>query len=77
MSSSTAKSVPDARRDAYAIPLDEINMSQGHLFQNDTHWPYFERLRAEAPVHYCRESENGAFWSVTRYKDIMTVDTRH
>ncbi|MEQ1889371.1 MAG: cytochrome P450 [Alphaproteobacteria bacterium] len=77
MSSSTAKSVSDARRDAYAIPLDEINMSQGHLFQNDIHWPYFERLRAEAPVHYCPESENGAFWSVTRYKDIMTVDTHH
>jgi len=77
MSSSTAKIVPDARQEAYAIPLDKIDMSQGHLFQNDIHWPYFERLRAEAPVHYCADSAFGPFWSVTRYNDIMTVDTNH
>jgi len=77
MSSPAAKTSHDAREEAYALPLDKIDMSQGHLFQNDIHWPYFERLRAEAPVHYCAESEFGPYWSVTRYNDIMSVDTNH
>ena len=77
MSSPAAKTSHDAREEAYALPLDKIDMSQGHLFQNDIHWPYFERLRAEAPVHYCADSEFGPYWSVTRYNDIMSVDTNH
>ena len=36
---------------------------------------YFERLREEAPVHYCKDSEFGPYWSVTRYADIMEVDS--
>jgi cytochrome P450 len=40
-------------------------------------WPYFERLRKEAPVHYTAQSEFGAYWSVTKYNDIMAVDTNH
>ena len=31
----------------------------------------------EAPVHYCKESEFGPYWSVTRYDEIMQVDTSH
>ncbi|MEX0942284.1 MAG: cytochrome P450 [Pseudomonadales bacterium] len=64
--------------DPYSIPLDsKFNVAQAHLFQNDAHWSYFDRLRAEAPVHYCDDSEFGAYWSVTKYKDIMEVDTSH
>ena len=77
MSSPAAKTSHDAREQAYAMPLDKIDMSQGHLFQTDTHWPYFERLRAEAPVHYCADSEFGPYWSVTKYKDIVAVETNH
>jgi cytochrome P450 len=47
------------------------------LFQADAMWPYFERLRKEDPVHYCEEHEFGPYWSVTRYNDIMAVDTNH
>ncbi len=39
--------------------------------------PYFERLRREDPVHWCENGIYGAFWSVTRYHDIMAVDTDH
>jgi len=67
----------DARDAAYAMPLDKINVAQGILFKTDTHWPYFERLRREDPVHYCAESEFGPYWSITRYNDIMAVDTNH
>jgi cytochrome P450 len=66
-----------AREAAYAIPLDRLNVAQQSLFQSDTMWPYFERLRKEDPVHYCAESEFGPYWSITKYDDIMAVDTNH
>jgi len=67
----------DARDAAYALPLDKLNVAQGMLFKTDTMWPYFERLRKEDPVHYCPESEFGPYWSITKYNDIMAVDTNH
>ncbi|MCF8506057.1 MAG: cytochrome P450 [Caulobacter sp.] len=67
----------DARARAWATPLEDLHPGDPELFLTDTHWPYFERLRAEAPVHWCKDSEFGPYWSVTRYKDIMDVDTNH
>jgi len=67
----------DARDAAYGLPLEKLNVAQPILFQTDTMWPYFERLRKEDPVHYCAESEFGPYWSITKYNDIMAVDTNH
>jgi len=67
----------DAKRDAYSMPLADIDVSRPELFRSDTMWPYFERLRREAPVHYCAFSRVGPYWSVTKYKDIMHVETNH
>ena len=47
------------------------------LFRRRAHWPYFKRLRDEDPVHYAVSEEYGAYWSVTRYEDIMAVETNH
>ncbi|WP_293905219.1 cytochrome P450 [Phenylobacterium sp.] len=66
-----------ARAAAYSTPLEDLNPGDPELFRTDSHWPYFERLRAEAPVHWCKDSEFGPYWSVTRYNDIMAVDTNH
>ena len=66
-----------ARQAAYALPLDKLNPAQGILFQTDTMWPYFERLRKEDPVHYTADSEFGPYWSIAKYNDIMAVDTNH
>jgi cytochrome P450 len=66
-----------AREQAYALPLDKINVAQPILFQTDAMWPYFERLRKEDPVHYCADSAFGPFWSITKFNDIMAVDTNH
>ncbi|MFG3594595.1 cytochrome P450 [Bradyrhizobium sp. RDI18] len=66
-----------ARNDAYDIPLDHLDVSEPKRFQDDTIWPYFERLRREDPVHYCKDSLYGPYWSVTKYRDIMAVDTNH
>ncbi len=60
--------------DPYAIPLEDLNPAQPILFQHDRMWPYFARLRAEAPVHYCRDSEFGPYWSITRYRDILKIE---
>jgi cytochrome P450 len=67
----------EARERAYSMPLDDFHPGDPDLFRTNTHWPYFERLRAEDPVHYTPDSEFGAYWSVTRYDDIMAVDTNH
>ncbi|MFI4976672.1 MAG: cytochrome P450 [Caulobacterales bacterium] len=67
----------EARAKAYALPLDQIDVARASLFQRDIHWPYFERLRREDPVHYCQESLHGPYWSITKYNDIMAVDMNH
>ncbi|MFI4936517.1 MAG: cytochrome P450 [Caulobacterales bacterium] len=67
----------DASALAYSTPLAELNVAQPELFTANAIWPYFERLRREAPVHFTAESAYGPYWSVTRYNDIMAVDTNH
>jgi len=66
-----------AIEDAKSTPLDKIDVARLDLWSSNTHWPYFERLRKEDPVHYCAKSEFGAYWSITKYNDIMAVDTNH
>ena len=79
MSDAAVKYEADEARDAaYSTPLEQIDVADPLLFKNNTMWPYFERLRNEAPVHYCTTNEEaGPYWSITRYKDIMAVDTNH
>ena len=66
-----------AREEAYAMPIEDFHPGAPRLFRNDTLWPYFERLRKECPVHYCTKSPIEPYWSITRYNDIMHVDTNH
>lgn len=66
-----------AREAAYAMPLKDFHPGAPQLFRSDTLWPYFERLRKEEPVHYCTSAPIEPYWSVTRYNDIMHVDTNH
>lgn len=66
-----------AREKAYATPLTDFMMIDPSNFQNNSHWHYFERLRKEDPVHYCSESPVGPYWSVTKFNDIMHVDSNH
>ena len=75
--SSPSPAAEQARARAYAMPLDQIDVSDQRLFQDDSIGYYFERLRREDPVHYHVNERIGGFWSVTKYKDIMQVDTSH
>src|SRR5579862_9559623 len=63
--------------DVLGMPLDAIDVSDPQLYQDDTWYPYFARLRREDPVHYCPDSQYGPYWSVTKYKDIMQVEINH
>jgi cytochrome P450 len=67
----------DPSSDAWTRKLEEFDVSDPALYQNDTWYPWFERLRREAPVHYCRDSLYGPYWSVSKYKDVMTVEVNH
>ncbi|WP_428482922.1 cytochrome P450 [Pyruvatibacter mobilis] len=55
----------------------KTNVADPVLWENYEYLPIFAKMRAEDPVHYCAESPYGAYWSVTRYEDIMAVDTNH
>jgi cytochrome P450 len=71
---------PDAealRRRIEATPIDALDPSDPDLFETDTVEHAFARLRREDPVHRSRSPHFGEFWSVTRYQDIMAVDTNH
>ncbi|MEQ9641891.1 MAG: cytochrome P450 [Alphaproteobacteria bacterium] len=57
--------------------LDSIDVSDPQLYQDDTWYEPFRRLRDEDPIHYCPESQYGPYWSVTRYDDIMKVELDH
>ncbi len=69
----------EARAKAYAMPLEDINLADTELWRTDTVWPYLERLRKEDPVHLhpAHHHPDGAFWSITKYADIMAVDINH
>ena len=61
----------------WTMPLEAIDVSQPRLYQDDNWQDYFARLRRDDPVHWTEGGMYGSFWSVTKYKDIMAVDTNH
>jgi len=73
MGSAPAATIPDP----YSLPIETIDVTDPMMFHRDEHWDYFKRLRDEDPVHYCPESRYGPYWSITRYQDILDVDSNH
>ncbi len=70
--------ISTAETDPWSLALDDIDMSNGQIFQHGAQHEYFKRLRQDAPVHYCdRNPFVGPFWSVTRYEDVKAIDTNH
>ena len=57
--------------------LSSIDVSDPDLWARRETAPLLARLRAESPVHYCADSAYGPYWSVTRYADILAVETNH
>jgi cytochrome P450 len=67
----TERPIPDPAD----VPLTEIDVSNPFMNRQGKWYPYFARLREEAPVHYLADSPFGPFWSITRYADIQAVDS--
>nr|AMK59395.1 cytochrome P450 [uncultured bacterium UPO60] len=67
----------DVNRDPYEIPIEELDPAHDDLFAANKALPYFERLRKEDPVHLSEGGPYGRYWSITKYDDIMHVDTHH
>ena len=65
----------EARAKAYSTPLEDFQPHAIDHFTSDTLWPWFERLRAEDPVHFTASSEYGPYWSITRYADIVDCES--
>jgi cytochrome P450 len=63
--------------DVWKTPLDRIDPSRADLFTSGAQHEVFRRLRRDDPVHYCAESPFGPFWSITKFNDIMAVDSNH
>jgi cytochrome P450 len=68
---------PPVIRDPYSVPIADINVIDGRLFEEDLHWEHFRRLREEDPVHFNEIPGIGRYWSITKFEDIMYVDTHH
>jgi cytochrome P450 len=71
--------VDSQRARVAAIPLSQINPADVQEFVDDSVGYLFDRLRREDPVHRSHSPIPGidTYWSVTRYQDIMHVDTHH
>jgi cytochrome P450 len=65
----------DPLGDPWTLPLDQIDVADARIFQDDVWHDWFARLRRDDPVHFTRDSQFGPYWSVTKYKDIMKVET--
>ncbi len=72
----TAQTIQQAARAAaFSMPIETIDPGVPQLFVDDTVGHYFERLRRDDPVHLTHSPLFGDYWSVTKYQDIMEVDT--
>ena len=63
--------------DPWSLDLATMDPSQAHLFESGAHYDYFRRLRREDPVHFTPDSAFGPYWSITKFHDIVTVDSNH
>ncbi|HJW41135.1 MAG TPA: cytochrome P450 [Rhizomicrobium sp.] len=71
------RALDQAREEAWSTPLESLDVSKPERFASNTHWPFFDRLRQDAPVHYCANSMHGPYWSITKFNDIVAVDANH
>ena len=58
-------------------PIDKVDPSEAALFEQNVHHEVFRRLRREDPVHFLPDSAFGPYWSITKFQDIVTVDSNH
>jgi cytochrome P450 len=63
--------------DPWSLPLETLDVSGGELWQGGVLHDYLKRLRQEDPVHWSPTGPTGGYWSITKFNDIMAVDSNH
>jgi len=53
---------------------DPFDVSRPEIYAEDTFEEVFRRHRAEAPIHYVKDSGFGPYWSVSTYKPIVHIE---
>jgi cholest-4-en-3-one 26-monooxygenase len=58
---------------------EQVDLWDAELFRDGPPHELFDRLRAEAPVHWSPHPDDpdGGFWSLTRHEDIQVVSRSH
>ncbi|MFZ4690414.1 MAG: cytochrome P450, partial [Polymorphobacter sp.] len=56
--------------------LESLDPARPDRFAEGTIHAIFDRLRREAPVHYCADSQFGPYWSITGYNDIVEIESQ-
>ncbi|MEM1247307.1 MAG: cytochrome P450 [Acidobacteriota bacterium] len=62
---------------AATAPIDDLDVTNWHLFRANAELPFFARLRRDDPVHFREESRYGPYWSITRHGHIKEIDIDH
>ena len=73
----TSSQLDQLLSDPWSVPLEELDPSFGELFLHQKHHAVFRRLREEDPVHLTPDSMFGRYWSITKFKDIIEIETDH
>lgn len=55
-------------------PIERLDVGRPRLFQLGLAPRFLERLRREAPVHFCPNGEYGPYWSITRLRDVEAIE---
>jgi cytochrome P450 len=53
---------------------DAVDLSSYDAFNEGAPFKTFERLRNEESISWCEEADGRGFWSVTKHKDIQTLN---
>ncbi len=54
--------------------LEDLNPSELSRFADGSVHEVMTRLREEAPIHYCKDSPYGPYWSITKHRDIIEIE---
>ena len=73
----TSPPAPDQIAEPWSLPLETLDVSAGQLWQSGLLHDYLKRLREEDPVHWSPTGPTGGYWSITKFNDIVQVDSNH
>lgn len=54
--------------------IDALDPSELSRFVDGSVHQVMRDLRAQAPIHYCRNSPYGPYWSITKHRDIIEIE---